>query len=448
MSSPSLFSSPFLSPSPPFHPSGSTSAQRHTPPHRDHFRSEARPRLSSPRLFRDFFSSVNEPGERRQAVLPPAPGPYRQVDDTRSFPDAIQRTSRAMRNTGQAFESRAARGAEVVDLTDSPPAENTFPGRRNSRDGSDFHFATTTHPQDSGQPARGLGPLHEPIFGYSPIAPYIPLAPVEDPTDSLVRARNRRNNRLAQAVGRVSDSHRRADERSEREAVRRQQQNHEAWQRTQQRMRQLQEEELSLPASLSSSPAPSSINSLFESSLSPTPETMPSTKKIESVDLTSVNDDKALADTLSKQRTDAIEAQKPNTATEAGRTTFTAYKCPVCMDNLKDATTTVCGHLFCHHCIIDTLNWSASQRKQDIGGGTRKINGVCPVCRKPLACKDNPGSGRTLVTLEMRFLTKKRKRDDKGKARADEPPPKRKRSKRAKRESSDDFFNRYTNDVY
>lgn len=172
---------------------------------------------------------------------------------------------------------------------------------------------------------------------------------------------------------------------------------------------------------------------------------MPSTEQIESIDLTSVNDEKALKETIAKQQAETILNQKPNTSTDAGRTTFTAYKCPICMDNIIDATTTICGHLFCHRCIVDTLNWSATQRKQELGS-TRKVNGVCPVCRKSLANRDNPGTARTLVTLELKFLTKKRKREDKGKGRADDFQPK-KKAKRPKRETSEDFFKRYVNDV-
>ena len=71
--------------------------------------------------------------------------------------------------------------------------------------------------------------------------------------------------------------------------------------------------------------------------------------------------------------------------------------------------------------------------------GPRKKHGMCPVCRKLLAIKDVPGQGRTLVTLELRFTTKKRKADDdpkgKGKAKDDgDSKQNRGRSKRVKRE--------------
>lgn len=63
---------------------------------------------------------------------------------------------------------------------------------------------------------------------------------------------------------------------------------------------------------------------------------------IESVDLTEVNDTSTLSKALSKQREDAIKAQMALDA-ETGRSTLTAYKCPVCMDTAVDATSTICG---------------------------------------------------------------------------------------------------------
>ncbi|EED22116.1 hypothetical protein TSTA_093620 [Talaromyces stipitatus ATCC 10500] len=63
-------------------------------------------------------------------------------------------------------------------------------------------------------------------------------------------------------------------------------------------------------------------------------------ENIESVDLTEVNDDTALARTLAKQREDAIKAQTA-TGDREGRTTLTATKCAICMDTPTDATTTI-----------------------------------------------------------------------------------------------------------
>ncbi|RMZ89716.1 hypothetical protein DV736_g3054, partial [Chaetothyriales sp. CBS 134916] len=152
---------------------------------------------------------------------------------------------------------------------------------------------------------------------------------------------------------------------------------------------------------------------------------------------------------LARQRADAVLSQHSTSATENGRTRLAAYKCPVCMETPVNATTTICGHLFCHQCIIETLQWSAKQRDGHAPGGRKKC-GMCPVCRKLLSIKDAPGTGRTLVPLELRFLIQKRKavqstaHDPKGKAKAtddayaDGVPPPSKKLKRETRETTDD----------
>jgi len=137
-------------------------------------------------------------------------------------------------------------------------------------------------------------------------------------------------------------------------------------------------------------------------------------QEVEAVDLTEVNTSADLTKALSKQRQDAIQAQmKQNQGSETvGRTPLSSYKCPICMDTPEDATTTSCGHLFCHKCIIDTLRWSEEQRQDEYANG--KAKGTCPVCRKQLARNDKPGGGRTLIPLELK-LTARKKVDIKGK---------------------------------
>lgn len=63
---------------------------------------------------------------------------------------------------------------------------------------------------------------------------------------------------------------------------------------------------------------------------------------IESVDLTEVNDESALAKALAKQREDAVKAQS-SSEERKGRSILTSFKCPVCMDTPTDATSTICG---------------------------------------------------------------------------------------------------------
>ncbi|EXJ65958.1 uncharacterized protein A1O5_10934 [Cladophialophora psammophila CBS 110553] len=160
------------------------------------------------------------------------------------------------------------------------------------------------------------------------------------------------------------------------------------------------------------SPPSSSSRSTNQSSQRRRPSTASAEEDdppIESVDLTAVNDNETLSAALAKQRQDAILAQTPGT--EAGRTPLTAYKCPVCMDTPTDATSTACGHVFCHRCIVDTLKWSIETRRENVPA-SRKTKGVCPVCRKTLDMKDTPGPARGLIPLELKLMVKKRKRED------------------------------------
>lgn len=48
------------------------------------------------------------------------------------------------------------------------------------------------------------------------------------------------------------------------------------------------------------------------------------------------------------------------------------FKCAICMDTMKDETSTICGHIFCQTCIQGAIN---SQKK-------------CPTCRKKLTLKN------------------------------------------------------------
>lgn len=120
---------------------------------------------------------------------------------------------------------------------------------------------------------------------------------------------------------------------------------------------------------------------------------------IDSVDLTEVNDDSSLAKVLAKQREDAIKAQAASENRE-GRTTLTATKCAICMDTPTDATTTVCGHMFCHKCIIDSLRYEEERSQATSAKASR---GKCPACRKLLTRKDGPGARRDLIPLQFKL---------------------------------------------
>ncbi|KGO67633.1 Zinc finger, RING-type [Penicillium italicum] len=123
---------------------------------------------------------------------------------------------------------------------------------------------------------------------------------------------------------------------------------------------------------------------------------------IETIDMTDDSSAAALARTVAKQRADAIKAQA-SAEKESNLSPLLAYKCPICMETPVDATSTSCGHLFCHKCIIDCLKMSERTRG---GDSSKQHKGTCPVCRTPISRKEVPGKSKNLIPLL--FLTKKR----------------------------------------
>ncbi|KAJ5122194.1 hypothetical protein N7448_003327 [Penicillium atrosanguineum] len=122
---------------------------------------------------------------------------------------------------------------------------------------------------------------------------------------------------------------------------------------------------------------------------------------VESIDLT--EPESLLSKALAKQREDAIKAQQSTEGEKGSGSMLSAYKCPVCMDTPEDATSTSCGHLFCHRCIVEYLN-SADQRLDS----SKQVRGTCPICRKPITKVDVSGPKRSLIPLALKLTTKKR----------------------------------------
>lgn len=56
-------------------------------------------------------------------------------------------------------------------------------------------------------------------------------------------------------------------------------------------------------------------------------------------------------------------------------------QCVICLEAPTDLTATTCGHLFCHHCLMEAL--IAGENRAARAGETRKSQ--CPVCRKNLS---------------------------------------------------------------
>ncbi|KAK5044815.1 hypothetical protein LTR84_010471 [Exophiala bonariae] len=342
------------------------------------------PRLPSPRLFRDFFSTMNDTAPRRQVTLPPA----NYSESIQDVNRALQSANRALQNAQEAFQTGRSRPdrQSLVDLTGSSPPNNS----------SEVNFLSeTVHPQDP-HPHRqqGLVPPFYSLFTRSQ------GARGTDRNDSQRILTHTEVRRL-----------------QEEEAILRQRENHNNWERTQARTQERRARNQSNQEQSTMSRPSSSSSSSQASSRPRSLNSKATDPAIESVDLTEVDDNAGLSAVLAKQRQDAILAQNPGS--ESGRTTLTAYKCPVCMETPTDATSTVCGHVFCHRCIIDTLNWSMEQRRGETPP-SRKLRGVCPVCRKPLDLIDS-GPRKNLVPLELKFMVvTKRKRvesepDEKGK---------------------------------
>ena len=467
----------FLSP-PPSYPPLATFLTGHPNPREPPQASRQAPiRFASPHLFRDILSSVTDPNSQRQL-----PGPRSSLAmSEETFAGAIRRASRAVANAEEAFQSRAGHNADnFIDLTRSPPSPphltSEVAGRtsRTRNGGADADFISiTTHPHDTSHHSRPRlsSSIDQPVYGPRP--PTFPdtsgfftgFTPA-DPNDSLTRARNRRAQafqaqaRIPSPGSLIGNYQSGVFRRDEQVAIRRQRENHENWLRTQARTRRIQEDlQREQPSDSASEPDLSLSSGQTTPSATMSPKSQP-----EAIDLTAVEDNEGLREVLAKQREDAIMSQRPAGATEAGRTTFSAFKCPICMDNLHFATVTKCGHMFCHKCIVDTLKWSTDRHLQD-NPGSKRQSGQCPVCRTSISLKEGRGVGRTLVPLRMMKLSLKRKLlDQKGKGKAvereAEDPHKRKKRKMEaarvkrsgsssrKRSGTEELFGEFTNDDY
>lgn len=245
----------------------------------------------------------------------------------------------------------------------------------------------------------------------------------------------------------------RTRQRAEETAIRRQQQLHRDWRRVQDRNRRRAEEQVaretearvaretervlnnvrqvlsqeeerprrapsstrtptqrtSRPSTASSVSSVSEISEFSNSSTSTFSQFDKQSTNMEHIDLTTVDDDQALDQVLAKEQQDAIASQKNSqTPTNPMATNFSSYKCAICMDSPTDATTTKCGHLFCHKCIMDALKHSKANRLHEAQNYGRRANpsGLCPNCRTPLQDKDI-GPSRGLIPIEIKKIPRK-----------------------------------------
>lgn len=76
--------------------------------------------------------------------------------------------------------------------------------------------------------------------------------------------------------------------------------------------------------------------------------------------------------------------QQPQSETNRVSKKLADVQCPICFDDLTNATITSCGHIFCLECILQSL--SSSHARGQVSG--RNGTGRCPMCRKNVTFKD------------------------------------------------------------
>lgn len=107
---------------------------------------------------------------------------------------------------------------------------------------------------------------------------------------------------------------------------------------------------------------------------------------IEELDLT--NEAPTAEEELAQtQQAQLLQAQQPSTAS-SGPLKIGQRTCIICMEPFTNATTTSCGHMYCHECLTQAL--IAGEKASEKGVGN------CPVCRKPV--KRN-GKGNQIIPI-------------------------------------------------
>lgn len=426
---------------------------RHRPALPSNSTATQRPRLSSPRLFPPNFLTLPAPNAATRTQ------PFRRPEEYRAtvthLERALESANTALNDAQEALETRHTRAyatmPPLVDLTAASPSQSPELHRHDSD-----HVGHSTHPHTN---IRTL--LNDQSPGWSsnrdlPSADRVSYGRLPRLLEGLQDYDTNRTNGPTERRHRLDHNGQRRTMREpffqfggrqglpepqerEQQAIQRQREARALWDSNQRRREAL------LPRkSRSRSPQQSSppIRQRSESDLrlEVSASRPKSESPIESIDLTAVDEETSAADILAKQRLDAVASQK--VLSETGRTALTSYKCPICMETPTDITATICGHLFCHRCIIDTLKWSEDQRGENNPGHRPK--GVCPVCRKELKRIDTDQKGRTLVPLSIMLgqqMGKRKKIDIKGKGIArNESGPENKH-----RESSSEWMDRLVN---
>lgn len=86
--------------------------------------------------------------------------------------------------------------------------------------------------------------------------------------------------------------------------------------------------------------------------------------------------------------------QNPQQPPESRTTTkkLADIQCPICFDEVTQATTTTCGHIFCLECIQQSISSSHARGQVRNNGSGRRGQGLgvglCPLCRKKVSFKE------------------------------------------------------------
>ena len=244
-----------------------------------------RPRLSSPRVFQDFFSTTaaGTSAVQTSTRVPSAPS----QPSVHDFPRAFENVNRAVQTAHEAF-----RNTPIIDLTTPPPRERTIQDTGMARKRMQRASPTSLSPDST---------LSAPTYSTA-------ISPGSSRRSRLLLPQNSRTSQSRSSAVPAPESTS-ADGRAPK------------------RLRILY------------------ANDGSNRPNEPSQYTPDTPQEVEAVDLTEVDDASDLSRALSKQRQDTIQAQmkRDRGRESSGRTPLSSYKCPICMDTPEDATVTSCG---------------------------------------------------------------------------------------------------------
>lgn len=101
--------------------------------------------------------------------------------------------------------------------------------------------------------------------------------------------------------------------------------------------------------------------------------------EVEVVDLSDESDGEVQLLEIRNQTNDLINGTGHKITKKLGD-----IECPICFDEITNATTTSCGHIFCLECLQQSISSSTAR-----GQTRRRGVGLCPLCRKHVQFKNS-----------------------------------------------------------